>query len=209
MASTTATKIITPKGRFEWVFITGEGKKNKRGIGKYQCSLVMDEASAKPLIDEIEAFWKANAPKGARRDKCNTMGYRKHSVRSDEVDEYGDPIYKEDGLIEFFASTGTTWPDGKPRKVKTYNAKGKPVELGDRKVGNGSEGKISAIMDVYDVEGNYGVNLYLDAIQLSKFVEFSGETDFGVDEDAEDGFDGFEEDSFEAPAADEAPKVRL
>jgi len=194
-------KVTTPKGKFGFTIISGKGKE-KKGKSVYMTSVSMPDAEAKPLIDAIEEYWKENKPKGAKRDKVQTIGYRPLTKKSDKVDEDGDAIYEEvPGYTEFFAATGTTWPDGKTKEIKVYNAKGRPVSLGDKGIGIGSEGRFKANMLTYDVEGNYGINLYLEGVQLTKYVEYVADDGFDADEDEEgwtgddDSFEGVEEES--------------
>lgn len=204
-------KYTTPRGELIWVYITGEGKTNKKGKNKYQASVVMPEADAKPLVDVINEFWEENRPKESRKAKAappTTLGYRTYSKHNGEFDEDGDPIFEEvEGMIEFFASTGTVWPDGKPKKVKVYNSKGREVSIGSKKIGNGSIGKLGGLMSVYNVEGNYGINLYLDGIQILKFEEYVDGPDFEA-EDFEDGegWEGDEDDWSEEDNGDSTPE---
>ena len=197
MASKTAINVQTPKGELEWVYYSGAGKENKHGKFKFQASVIVPEAEAQPFCDQIDAFWKENKPKGAK--KANTCGYRNHSVKTDKVDEDGDPIYEDvPGFIEFFFSTAATWPDGKPRKINVFNAKNQPVAL-TKKIGNGSIGRLAGIMDIYDVSGNSGVNLYFSGIKLLKLEEYQEGPAFADDdEDAEyaDAFTGDEDSEF-------------
>ena len=197
-------RIQTPKGKFGFTIISGKGK-TKKNKEVYMTSISMPDAEAKPLVDQIEAYWAENKPKGAKRDKVQTIGYRPLTKKSDKVDEDGDPIYEEvKGYTEFFAQTGTTWPDGKQKQIGVYNAKGAKVHLGDKGIGIGSEGRFGANMGIYDVEGNYGINLYLEKVQLTKFVEYVADDGFDADED-EDGWTG-DDDSFEGtPESTDAP----
>lgn len=208
--STTAVNVQTPRGELQWVFASGEGKENKMGVHKYQASVVVPDEEAKPFKDQIDAFWKENKPKGAK--KPNTCGYRPHSVATDEVDEDGDTIYKEvEGFTEFFFSTNATWPDGQPRKIKIFNAKNSEVAL-TKKIGNGSIGRLAGVMDVYDVSGNSGVNLYFGAIKLLKLVEYQEGPSFADDDDDADydgGFTGDEDSEFTGEEQEPAAKPRL
>lgn len=190
MAKVATVKVRSPKGELQWVYITGEGRANKQGKFKYQASVVLDTSVAKPFTDAIDAYWKENKPAGAK--KPATCGYRPYSVKSSEVDEDGDAIYSDvAGKTEIFFATGTTWPDGKLKKIRTYNAKARPVQLGDKRVGNGSIGSLAGNMAIYDVSGNQGVNLYLEGVQITKLVEFNDDDGFEEDDDA-DGWDGEE-----------------
>lgn len=210
MASKTAVNVQTPKGVLEWVFFNGDGKLNKHGKYKYQASVIVPDAEAQAFKDQIDTFWQENKPKGAK--KPTTKGYRNQSRATDQLDEDGDKIYEDvPGFTEFFFSTGATWPDGKPRKIAIHNAKNMPVAL-TKKIGNGSIGRLAGIMDVYDVAGNQGINLYFGAIKLLKFVEYQEGPSFDDDdEDAEmeGGFTGAEESDFEGEESEEQAKPRL
>jgi hypothetical protein len=209
MASRTAIPFKTPKGEFTFVIINGEGHANQKGKLQYKASVVLDPADPKCIAFKklIDDFWAENKPKGAK--KPNTCGYRPHTVKSTECDEDGDPIYEETGKLEFYSSTGTTWPDGSKKVIRVYNSKAKEVDLGTKKVGNGSVGYIAGNLDVYDVAGNQGVNLYLDAIQITKFVEYVAGPNFNVDDD-EDGWDGEDVNEFTGDEEEtETPKPRI
>jgi len=216
-------KIKSPKGTFEWVTITGEGKENLSGKMKYQANIVLDPQNVpadQAIIDKIDAFWEENKPKNFKR-KPKSTGYYFHDP---VLDTDGDPTYDEDGKKVFDKegkmhltfSTDTTFPSGDAKVVKTYNAKANIISLGDKSIGNGSEGYISGAMGIYTSEKNgkileAGVTLYLNGIQLTKFVEFTGADDGFVAED-EAGFTGVDadENEFEAEGTGNSPaKVKL
>lgn len=209
----TIQTIRTGKGKFEWVNIAGEGKPNMNGLMQYVASIVFDpeDPEFKRVEQEIADFWAENKPKGA---KMKSNGIYDHQVllvddKGEAVlDEDGSKQYENDGLKYLAFKTGTTWPDGKAKVVKTFNAKGKVVHLGDTKIGNGSEGRIEGKMGIYTVMqpgtnkiANAGVTLYLDKVQITKLVEYAGASDdwTGATEDGE-GWTGedFVEESFES-----------
>lgn len=209
MAKTVTVPVKTPKGVLEWVIISGEGRPNKKGKLMYKASVVCDPEAADVIAfkKKIDDFWKDNRPKGAKVSDFNTIGYRNHSVSTGKTDEDGDKIFEETGKIEFFFSTGTTWPDGSQKVIKVYNSKGRQVSLGAKKVGNASEGRISGNMALYDVAGNMGVNLYLDSVMITKFVEYVDGTDWSDDVDeSDDGWTGEDENEWtgEDESAEEA-----
>lgn len=213
-------KTVTPKGELEWVIITGDGKENLNGQMQYVANLVLDPDNVPEhaaYIEKIKAYWEENKPKGMKEPK--SLGIYPHKVKTDETDDEGKPVYAEDGRTNLAFKTGTTFPDGSPKVVKTFNSKAKEVQLGDTKIGNGSVGQISGAMNVYEVKGpknkliDAGVTLYLDAIKISKLVEFSTDAGFAADDDEEDeGFVGDEGWTGEDPATgsnDTAAKPRL
>jgi len=169
-------KITTPVGDLQWMFIDGEGREDLNGNKKYTANIVLDKDTAQTVIDKLEEFWNDNKPKGAKKPK--SMGYK-----PEKKDD------KETGNFSFIFKTNPTYADGTDKEIAIYNAKANKISLGGKKIGNGSKGAISGSMGVYSAPGNqHGVTLYLDAVQLTKFVEFSEGADFGVQEDG--GFEG-------------------
>lgn len=157
MAKLPKQPITTPKGELRWVFITGEGRPNLNGENQYQAVLVLPDGDprAEELIEQIETFWEENKPKKAGEPK--SLGYRTN----------------DSGEIEFSFKTSTTFPDGSKKKIKVYDSKAKEVDK-ELKIGNGSIGRISGTMAIYDNGPNKGVTLYLNAIQLLKYIPYDG-----------------------------------
>ena len=185
-----AVQFKTPVGELQWIFITGKGKKDLNGNDRFVASVVVDSTSesGKAMIAQIDTYWEDNKPKGTK--KCKSLGYK---MLVDENDE-------ETGMVSFNFWTGITFPDGSAKVIKTFNAKGAEVSLGSKKIGNGSRGKVGGAMAVYDNGvAARGVTLYLNSIQLSKFVEFTGSDSYDEleDEDGE-GFTGVDDDGMEA-----------
>lgn len=193
--------VTTPVGDLEWVFITGEGKEDLQGSPTYTCQVVLEGSNAAALQAEIDDFWAANKPKGI--DTPKSTGYYDHTTK----DEEGNKV--ETGKTAFVFKTATTFPNGSPKVIKVFNAKGAEVSLGDKKIGNGSRGRIQGAMGIYEVQQKgrtiqAGVTLYLNGVQLTKFVEFVGGPSFDAveDEEAGESFEGFGE---MGAVLDEAP----
>ena len=199
---------IAPKAsELRWVFIDQPGKEGPKGDngeeGKFRlvADLVAktDSVGCKALMKFIDDFLKENKPKGM---KVKSRGYYVIQENTGEEDEDGVSIKRDTDETAFSFWTGTHWKDGKPVVVDIYNAKGKKVSLGGKKIGNGSQGSISASMDVYTHSGSCGVTLYLNAIQLTKFEEFTTDAGFEAMDDDEEGFDGVDSE-FEGTSANE------
>lgn len=214
MASTTLQRFKSPVGNLEWVIISGEGKENLSGAMQYKADLVLEGDAAEALKEKLQAFWEENRPKSITKPK--SLGWYDHKVKTEEVDEEtGKPVYEETGKTVFSFKTATTFGDGKPKVVQVFNAKGAPVVLGEQKIGNGSKGRIDAAMDIYEVKApkgksiiDAGVTLYLNAIQLSKFVAYAGGPSFDeIDGDEELGIEGHMDGIHEEGSAE--GKVRL
>jgi len=181
----TAENIQSPVGDLEWVFITGKGKKDLNDNDRFVASVVLDEDSdaCKAFMEKIENFWEENKPKGSKDPK--SLGFK--ILEDDEGNSTG--------RVSFNFWTGTVFPDGSAKVVKTFNAKGAEVSLGNKKIGNGSRGRIGGAMGIYDNgKAARGVTLYLNSIQLSKFKEFTGGDNFdAIDEDEDDAFEGVDD----------------
>lgn len=181
----------SPIGDLKWVVYNGEGKENLSGRMKYQADLVLpvDSEECKNLKAAIDAFWEEGRPASLPAKKpAKSLGYRleKEPVLDEDGNkQYGDDgkvVSKDTGNMVFTFSTDTTYPSGDPKIINIFNAKGNKVDLGGKKIGNGSRGQLSGAMGIYTVEDakgktviDGGVTLYLNSIRLVKFVEFSGE----------------------------------
>lgn len=194
-----------------WIFIHAPGRPamDKDKPNRKQASLYVDKNSdeCKALTDEIDAFWNDNKTKGW---KCKSKGYKVERV----VKEGGDKDNEDDWIdgenMAFNFWTSANWKDGKDTVIDIYNARGSQVSLGNKKIGNGSFGSISGSMSIYDggTATSRGVSLYLNAIQLTKFVEYSQDAGFAAQEDAEeDGFEGVESD-FEGTSSEGDAEAR-
>lgn len=185
--------VTTPVGDLEWIFITGKGKKDQQGNDRFVASVVLDKDSVlcKEFINDIDSFWDTNKPKKVKEAK--SRGYR----------HLQDEENNDTGRISFNFWTGTTFQDGQAKEIKVFNAKGAEVALGTKKIGNGSRGRIKGAMGIYDTgPGACGVTLYLNGIQLTKFIEFTGGVSFDEVEDGDEDFEGFDEDGMNAINSD-------
>ena len=166
----------SPKGDFKWCFITGQGRTNAlNGKSEYSVNVVVPIADAKAAVEQLDDFWAQNKPKGAKEPK--SMGYK----------------VSEDGQnVTFTFKTQTTFPTGEAKKVRIYNAAGEEISMpADTRVGNGSRGRVAGVAAVYDASAAArGVSLFLDSVQLTKFVPYTNGAGFDAEED-EGGFDGF------------------
>lgn len=223
MAKRPTKALNTPKGELNWVFITGEGKEDLNGNPRYSAAIYFEENSAdlKKFQAEIMSYWEEHKPKTAKKPKSIGIYLELKEKDSDKttVSSVTQPFdtdeYVKTGRVCVQAWTGVTNHDGSPKRIKTYNAKGSEVSLGSKSIGNGSIGRLGLTAGIYENGANVGVTLYLNGIQLTKFVEYTAGSSFEADDD-EDGFTGLEgdfdslsqeEDEISAPAA--TKKVRL
>jgi len=183
--STTATKVISPYGELMHVFISGEGREDLNGNPRYSACIRLHEDSKelKEFQEKIDEFWEEHKP-------AKIANYKSCGIKRETVPNPDDPETRKDTenyLIQFW--TSTTFPDGSKKVIDIYNAKGKKVtsQMQDKFIGNGSMGWLSGAMDIYQAnKKEAGVTLYLNAVQLKKFVEYTGSALLATPEDIED-----------------------
>ena len=192
-------KIKSPKGELRWVTITGEGKENLSGKKQFVASIVLDASvpAHKEFMDSIDAYWEENKPaKYSLAPK--SLGYTALTEKDKDGNKTEIP-----GMFYATFKTGVTFPDESAKVIDIYNAKGKKTSIGNQTIGNGSVGIIAGSMGIYENKKgnailNAGVTLYLDAIQLTKFVPYEHDAGFAAEDD-ENGWTG-DDDSFEGVA---------
>lgn len=167
-------KITTPKGELKWASVTGAGKKDLQGRDIFSVDIEMHADVAKDLMDQIDALWESDKPKGAKDPK--SKGYR---------------ISDDAQTVKFTFKTAAKYPSGDPKEVAIYDAKANRTQVTD-KIGNGSIGRVSGMASIYDAGvAARGVTLYLDSLQLIKLVRYEESASF----DVEDGDDVFTSDA--------------
>lgn len=220
MASADKLQIVTSKfgkgeagkGELWYVNIAGQGKKNYNEDGfEYTATLRVkkDSELATNLKKAIEDFYNENHG-GNTKLKCRSLGFRDVMTK----DEDGNGV--ETDFIDFQFKTKTTFVNKKTGKeenarIKVFNSNAQEVSLGSKKVGNGTIGAISGQAGYYsDNKKEDGVSLYLNNIQIFKFIEYvsnggfsKAEGDFDGVEDSDSGFVGSEA----APESAEEPKA--
>ena len=158
-------KITTPKGELKWASVQGAGKKDLQGRDIFSVDIEMPTERAQPVVDEINALWESDKPKGAKDPK--STGYR----------------VAEDGQsVKFTFKTSAVFPSGDPKEVTIFDAKSQRTKVTD-KIGNGSVGRVSGMASIYDAGvAARGVTLYLDSLQLIKLVRYEEAASFDVEE---------------------------
>lgn len=199
-----------------WVFIDAPGKPamDPTKPNRKVVSLYASIEKAQPLIDFIEEYWNENKGKGWN---AKSLGFSVEKKLKEGGDVDNENHYIATGNVIFNFWTGANWPEkdksgkklangGQDRVIDIYTAKGAKTSLGNKKIGNGSKGAVSSTCTIYEngtgPKANRGVTLYLNAIQLTKFVEFSADAGFKAQDD-EDAFAGVEE-TFEGTKAEPA-----
>lgn len=194
--------VVTPVGELQYVQISGQGKLNYNEDGYvYVATVNLTGDAAEELKGKIDKV----LGEVAKGENLKARGYRE--LMQDEEGIYTptsntkerDAKAKATGIWAFTFSTGTSYADDKTKLIKVYNsAKPKPyaINLGDKKIGNGSKGAISGKMQRYKKGKDVGVSLFLNAVQLVDFIEYTDDAGF---EGQDGGFTGGELESF-APA---------
>jgi len=209
MVAKTSDFIPCSEAELRWIFIDQPGKENMQGKLCLNASVYVnkDSKGLVKLKDALAKFWDENKPSGAPK-KPKSIGITKVKAKDesgeDILDSDDNQTYTDEVAINFW--TGATWPDGKPHVIRIFSAKGNEISLGSKKIGNGSFGSVSFAAGIYDAgKGSQGITLYLNAIQITKFVEYTQEAGF----EAEDGdFDGVPTEFDEVTSEQEAkPRI--
>jgi len=165
---------ITPIGELHWVVVDGDGidasmeKDGSKMVFQASLHLASDSKEAKEFKAKLNEVWAQYKADNKLKGKPKSLGYKELTDDNDEPT----------GIIEFRAKTNVTFKDGKPNKVKVFNAKGQDITEAyaesTTKIGNGSIGRLYVTLRGYSVPGNAGVSIYLAAVQIAKLVPYEG-----------------------------------
>lgn len=176
------TKIISPKGELLYVNISGTGKLDYDGkFYEYVASVKLDKKKAKEFYKEICKFFNKNKPSWFKDDEPSNKIMRKQ--------DDGDYLFQFKTKAEFEDAKGNT----RPTRIGIANSKGKEVKLPEEEaIGNGSIGKISGTMTIHSDKrgGTAGVSLWLNNVQLLKYIKYVA--DMGFDEEEDGDFEDFD-----------------
>jgi hypothetical protein len=200
------TPITTPRGLLQWVNISGQGKLNYNEDGyNYVATIYIAGEPAQKLKAQIDELAET-LPKDK---KIKSLGYKTVYKSPDgnlftttankaatEEDEATD-------MISFAFSTSVTWTDGKAKVIDVYNAKGAKVAGFNKKIGNNTEGAISGNLKPYTRGKECGISLFLNKVQIFKFIEYTEDSGFAAEEG---DFEG-DTDTFEAQPVETAKPV--
>ena len=217
----TSDYIPVLESELRWIFIDAPGKpaQDPTKPNRKQASIYIktDSEGCKALKAAIKKFWDENKAKG---QKMKSDGMREELVVKEGVDADADDFdaddesnYVKTGLTAVGFWTGANWPkkpgetEGDDRVVDIYNSKGAKVSLGGKKIANGSFGSIAGTMGMYHNGTNHGVSLYLNAIQLVKFIEFTQDAGFDSQEEVEGGFEGVDSE-FDNVASEDSAEAK-
>jgi len=181
-------KVKTMVGPLKWVFIKGEGR-NTAMPGQperyqYLATLRVKENGPehKHMLEQIMAEWEDYKKKFGVKGLPASNGIRPYMIDdpSGEIDPATEKVRKiPSGEVDITFKTDVKWPDGKPKVIKVYDAKGNDITTWyqnlDGYIGDGSTGVIHGIAHANNAGGKHKVSLYLSAVQLAKFVKGEGD----------------------------------
>ena len=119
----------------------------------------MPKDQAKPLYDELQAHYEACRSRNSKMPKFKTIfGMKKLK----------DGNGNETGIVQFAAKRNGMKKDGTPNKAPTV-IDGQKQPLTDLAFWGGSKGTVRAwAVAVIDPDGNGGISLLLDAVQVTE-----------------------------------------
>ena len=141
----------------------------------------MPRAEAKPLFDEMVAHYNACRQRNTKLPAFKTVfGMKKLK------DEHGN----ETGIVQFTAKRNGMKKDGSPNKAPAV-IDGQKQPLADLNIWGGSKGSLRAwAVAVVDPDGNGGISLLLDAVQVTEArYGDGGMDDFDTVENKSDPFE--------------------
>lgn len=184
--------VVTPVGELHYVNISGKGKLNYNEDGyNYVATINLSGDKAEILKDKIDEVL-GEVVKG---ENLRSKSYRE--LLKDDEGVYTptnstadrDKGAEKTGIFAFTFTTNVAFSEGGTKTIITYNSANPPskIELGEKKIGNGSMGAISGKLRRYNKGRDVGVSLFLNAIQIVNLIEYVGDAGF---EAQEGGFTG-------------------
>ena len=213
----------TPLAPLNYAHISGQGKlrydpenkldKNDPTSYNFTITGLLTQEQADAANAEMKLFWNEHKPAGCTKQKYSlikpVMAPTLDADGKEQKDDDGAVIKHETGMYTLEAKTNTVWASGDANSVKVMRANKQPLNLGSKVIGEGSEGVIHGSIGISAFKGNEGLAFYLTAVQLKKFVEYTGGGEVEADELGDDeGMEGLDMDvAEESGAPANAPEV--
>ena len=136
----------------------------------------MSKTDAKPIFDQLKAHYDACRSRNSKMPQFKTV--------------FGMKKNDETGTVTFSAKRNGMKKDGSPNKAPTV-IDGQKQPLADLNIWGGSKGTVRAwAVAVVDPEGNGGISLLLDAVQVTEArYGDGGMDDFDTVENKSDPFE--------------------
>lgn len=145
--------------------------------GKFQLEVTMTEDEAAPLISAIK---DTASEAGLDLDEVKNWPFKAEKDKETK---------KKTGNVIFKATQYGMSKDGQKRKIPLFDAKATPIKSDFRLTG-GSTVKMAVRTNVFEQLGG-GVSLYLDGVQILKYVPYEGgNPGFSAEEDADFEYEG-------------------
>jgi hypothetical protein len=214
MSNQNKERLTSPAGLAKYPRLNTPDTKFKKE-GQFKVTLQLDASDDAEFISQIESLEKAAAVEAKKNPKNKNL--QLSTVIRPSTDKDGDEI---DGKVEITFKTTASGVNTKgeawERKVRMFDAKGKPTEA---KVGSGSTLKVAFTYAPYTNPSSksVGISLYLDAVQIIDLVEFKGQADagdygFGEEEGYEAGSESsdgdFKDESNEDESNEDEPEEK-
>jgi len=171
----------TPKSTAVFPWIT---KPDTRfdAAGTYKTGLAFEEDA--PFLAELEEIVEAEKVKLRKSGKLTKAKEgRFHMPIKPETTKNAEGEYEETGRLVVTFKSKAQWPDGSPKEMKVFDAKGKAMK--GVNVFGGAEIKVAFSASGYSHGANVGVALYMNAVQVINLAskQDTGESfGFGVEE---------------------------
>ena len=154
--------VVTPKGRLQWVRVTTPRLNQFNGDMEYSASIIVDEKEAAPFVEMIKEMYREEHPK----KKPQSLGYKT----------------LDDNSVSFNFKTKAKNKNGDDKKINVVDSYKKPFTH-TTSIGNDTIGRLSGVAVVYANGANTGVSLYLNAVQVLDYKEYSMDDGFDIEED--------------------------
>lgn len=198
-----ATSITSPKGTLQYVQVTGQGKLDYDGkFYEFVASVKLGKKEAEAMYAEVCDYFEENKPSWFKGEKPSNKIKRKQ--------DDGDFLFQFKTKAEFETEDPETKKISVHKtKIGIINSKNKEVALPEGEgIGNGSIGRIKGTLTIHSdrKKGTAGVSLWLNNVQVLKYVKYVPDTGFDIDEDGE--FEDFEQPDAEFPTEEDVAKEK-
>lgn len=195
---TAYTTIITPKGEltgFNAIFEPSI-KFNKQGV--FSANVILSKEDGEKLLALVKEVQKTQFKEFKERGSALTdiTAIKPLSVINEET---GEETFDEQGRFILKAKNSARIKDGiKGFQIAVFDSKLKPVKKIN--LGDGSIVKLKLDIAGYTIAGKVGVSVKFTAVQIIKFVPYTGSANAAAGFDVEEGYDFDEEDALAAEA---------
>lgn len=156
---------ITEQGKLMFVFITGEGRPNKKGEHKYQASIILNHIEIQSLVEECIYMVADSKPE----DYTLELPFIKKIEDNKHIPvSVSDVISNINCHYQVDARQRTTLKDGKQTIIPCVDKHGETIDLYSKRINNGSLGciRIQLVSYIDDVNKKVNIYSYLDGVQV-------------------------------------------